>query len=60
VKFSEKPKIILGDCLEVLKETEENSVDLIVTSPPVTAQPTPWEKNTFVSMAYETHAIFMP
>ncbi|MFL5289160.1 MAG: hypothetical protein ACJ8AW_51470 [Rhodopila sp.] len=26
----------------------------------VTAQPTPWEKNTFVSMAYETHAIFMP
>jgi hypothetical protein len=25
-----------------------------------TAQPTPWEKNTFVSMAYETRAIFMP
>jgi hypothetical protein len=25
----------------------------------VTAQPTPWEKNTFVSMAYETCAIFM-
>src|SRR5690349_24933470 len=25
----------------------------------VTAQPTPWEKNTFMSMAYETRAIFI-
>jgi len=24
---------------------------------PVSAQPTPWKKNTFVPMGYETHAI---
>lgn len=27
-------KILLGDCKEVLKTLEDNSVDLIVTSPP--------------------------
>jgi site-specific DNA-methyltransferase (adenine-specific) len=27
-------KIILGDCSEVLKDLDENSIDLIVTSPP--------------------------
>lgn len=27
-------KIILGDCKEVLKDLDENSIDLIVTSPP--------------------------
>jgi DNA modification methylase len=27
-------KIILGDCREVLKTIDENSIDLIVTSPP--------------------------
>jgi len=27
-------KIILGDCLEVMKQMEDNSVDLIITSPP--------------------------
>ncbi|MEW6108811.1 MAG: hypothetical protein AB1632_06555 [Nitrospirota bacterium] len=27
-------KIILGDCKEVLKTLDENSIDLIVTSPP--------------------------
>jgi len=27
-------KIILGDCREVLKDLDENSIDLIVTSPP--------------------------
>jgi len=27
-------KVILGDCLEVMKEMEDNSVDLIVTDPP--------------------------
>ncbi len=29
-----KPTIILGDCFEELKKFDENSVDLIVTSPP--------------------------
>ncbi|GAI87369.1 unnamed protein product, partial [marine sediment metagenome] len=27
-------KIICGDCLEVMKKIEDNSIDLIVTSPP--------------------------
>ena len=27
-------KVILGDCLEKLKELEDNSVDSIVTDPP--------------------------
>ncbi len=27
-------KIILGDCREVLKNLDENSIDLIVISPP--------------------------
>lgn len=35
-------KIILGDCTEKLKEIEDNSIDLIVTSPPYTDQ----RKNT--------------
>jgi site-specific DNA-methyltransferase (adenine-specific) len=34
VKDLIKPTIVLGDCLNVLKDVEENSVDLIVTSPP--------------------------
>jgi site-specific DNA-methyltransferase (adenine-specific) len=34
VKNSIYPKIVLGDCLDALNEIEENSVDLIVTSPP--------------------------
>jgi site-specific DNA-methyltransferase (adenine-specific) len=29
-----KPTIVLGDCLSVLQDVHENSVDLIVTSPP--------------------------
>ncbi len=31
-------KIILGDCLDVLKTLEDNSVDLIITSPPYADQ----------------------
>jgi site-specific DNA-methyltransferase (adenine-specific)/site-specific DNA-methyltransferase (cytosine-N4-specific) len=36
-------KIILGDCSEKLKEIEENSIDLIITSPPYADQ----RKNTY-------------
>jgi site-specific DNA-methyltransferase (adenine-specific)/site-specific DNA-methyltransferase (cytosine-N4-specific) len=40
--FSQKDKIkadvILGDCLDVLKKRDNNSVDLIVTSPPYADQ----------------------
>ena len=30
----ETNKIYQGDCLEVMKELEDNSIDLVVTSPP--------------------------
>ena len=40
--FSQKTKIksdvILGDCLDVLKKLDDNSVDLVVTSPPYADQ----------------------
>lgn len=40
--FSQKDKIkadvILGDCLDILKNKDDNSVDLIVTSPPYADQ----------------------
>jgi site-specific DNA-methyltransferase (adenine-specific) len=44
-KFGNKTKVNLfnGDCLEVLKTIESNSVDLIVTSPPYSDQ----RKNTY-------------
>ena len=29
-----KSKILQGDCLDVMKELDDNSVDLIITSPP--------------------------
>jgi site-specific DNA-methyltransferase (adenine-specific) len=34
VKDIIKTNIVLGDCLDVLKDVEDNSVDLIITSPP--------------------------
>ena len=37
----------------------ESCLTVVTLIEGVTAQPTPWEKNTFVSMVYETHAIFM-
>lgn len=36
-------KVILGDCGEVLKTFSENSIDLIVTSPPYADR----RKNTY-------------
>ena len=36
-------KIILGDCKEVLKTLDDNSIDLIVTSPPYADR----RKNTY-------------
>ena len=35
--------ILCGDCLEQLKELNDNSIDLIITSPPYTDQ----RKNTY-------------
>ena len=36
--LNEKPKLYFGDCREQLKLIEENSIDLIVTSPPYADQ----------------------
>lgn len=36
-------KILLGDCKDVLKSIDENSIDLIVTSPPYSDR----RKNTY-------------
>jgi len=35
---SVKTEVILGDCLDILKALPENSIDLIVTSPPYADQ----------------------
>lgn len=42
-KTSIKADVILGDCLDVLKKLPDNSIDLIVTSPPYADQ----RKNTY-------------
>jgi DNA modification methylase len=34
--------IILGDCLDKLKEIDDNSIDLIITSPPYANQRKGW------------------
>ena len=34
MKLEQQNKIICGDCLDVLKAYPDNSIDLIVTSPP--------------------------
>ena len=31
---SDKMKLILGDCIEKMKEMQENSIDAIITDPP--------------------------
>ena len=33
-----KSDVILGDCFDILKQLEDNSIDLIVTSPPYADQ----------------------
>jgi hypothetical protein len=57
--FLDKDDLIAQSSAARITEPEETAVDVGAWLK-VTVQPTPWEKNTFVSMAYETHAIFMP
>lgn len=38
-------KIILGDCLEVMKTLPGNSVDLVLTDPPYGVSASDWDKN---------------
>jgi len=44
-------KIIFGDCLDVLKTIEDNSVDLIITSPPYSDQ----RKDTYGGIKVEAY-----
>jgi len=42
-----RTEIILGDCREILKNIRDNSIDLILTSPPYTDR----RKNTYGGIA---------
>lgn len=64
-------KIICGDCLEVMKDIPDNSVDLIITSPPYnlgirkTFSNTEnwkgkWNKSKLQSSGYDNHDDYMP
>lgn len=44
-------KIIQGDCKDVLKNFDANSIDLIVTSPPYVD----WRKNTYGGVESEKY-----
>ncbi len=44
-------KVILGDCLDILKTMQDNSVDLIITSPPYSDQ----RKNTYGGTSVNTY-----
>ena len=47
-----KSDIFLGDCKEILKNFDENAVDLIVTSPPYADR----RKNTYGGIEPEKYA----
>ena len=47
-----KTDVILGDCLEVLRNTASNSIDLIVTSPPYADQ----RKDTYGGIEHDQYA----
>ena len=50
-------QIIIGDCISALKELPDNSVDLIITSPPYADQ----RKSTYGGIAPDKYvAWFMP
>ena len=39
-----KKEILLGDCLELLKDIESESIDLILTDPPYNTTDCKWDK----------------
>lgn len=45
-------KIICGNCLEIMKEFEDNSIDLIITSPPYNKGY--WSKNRNINNGFKT------
>lgn len=47
-----KTNVILGDCLEVLKKMSDNSIDLIITSPPYADQ----RKDTYGGIKHDEYA----
>lgn len=52
-------KIICGDCLEVMKEIHDNSIDLILTDPPYGINYANWDKN-LVNISQECNRIIKP
>jgi len=62
-------KLVVGDCLEVLRSLEAESVDLVVTSPPYDGQPKygngekyerDWYAGFFMDVAAEIHRVLKP
>jgi len=64
-------KIICGDCLEVMKEIPDESIDLVVTSPPYNLGirktfgntqnwKGKWNKSKLQSVGYDQHNDYMP
>lgn len=52
-------KIIQGDCLERMRELEDNSIDCIITDPPYNVLSVDWDKNeiNFDAVAKEWYRI---
>lgn len=61
VKFEEKQPAVLfsGDCLKLLKALPDNSIDLVVTSPPY-CMGKEYESSTSVDDFLEAHKILLP
>jgi site-specific DNA-methyltransferase (adenine-specific) len=64
-------KIICGDCLEVMKDIPDNSIDLVITSPPYNLNirktfgntqswKGKWNKSKLQSSGYDQHEDYMP
>ncbi len=62
-------KMVVADCLGVLKTLQANSVDLVVTSPPYDGQPKygngekyerDWYRNFFMAVCAEVHRVLKP
>jgi len=49
-------KLLLGDCLELMKELPDNSVDAVITDPPYgisfASQPTKWQRRAGMKPTY--------
>ncbi len=62
-------RFVVGDCLEILRQQEDATIDLVVTSPPYDGQPKygngekyerDWYAGFFMDVAVEIHRILKP